>query len=42
MKIGVAITAFDNEVEPILDPSMVDIVFTKYHWGKLENGTYFS
>ena len=42
MKIGVALTEFDNEIEPILDPSMVDIVFYKYHWGKLENGTYFS
>ena len=42
MKIAVAFTAFDNEIEPILDPSIADFVFQRYHWGKHENGTYYT
>ena len=38
--LAVAFTAFDNELEPILDPTYGELSFKAYEWG-VENGTTF-
>ena len=39
--LAAAFTAYDNETEPILDPSYGELVFKHCYWGKLnEDGEY--
>ena len=39
---ALALTAYDNERESVLDPSIAEIVFYEYEWGINDNGEVYS
>ena len=39
---AVGFTAYDSVEEPILDPSIGELVFNAYEWGPAADGTFFS
>ena len=41
MYFAVALSAYDNERESNLDPSIAEIVFQEYEWGIKDNGEVF-
>ena len=38
--IAVGFTAYDSNTEPILEPSIGELVFNHFTWGEMEDGTY--
>ena len=40
--MAVAFTAYDNDPEPIEDPTIGELVFNHYTWGPQPDGSYFS
>ena len=40
LNLAIAFSAFDNEIEPILDKSIGEIIFLAYSWGNDESGNY--
>ena len=42
LNIAVAFTAYDNERNPILDPTIGELVINEYSWGVKDDGSVFS
>ena len=42
LNIAAAFTAYDSETEPIDDPTIGEIVFNHYKWGKNADGSIFA
>ena len=41
MNLAFAFTAYDNVTEPILDPTIGELVVKEYAWGQNDDGTFY-